>query len=90
MTTITILQELKKLNTVYSNYYSNFIIMKWIEEDGGATITLSATYTYENLSSTISWSQQNGDDDIGTKVVGHPDQKTALYNTGKMKWHQDF
>ena len=71
-----------------TNYYGPFIITKWIEEDSGDTVTLTESYTYENSTTTIVWTQKDDDDEIGGVAVGFADPVSAVYDTGIMKWHE--
>ncbi len=69
--------------------YGNFIIMKWIEEDNtGSTLTVTEQYTYENTTTTVSWTQKEDDDEIGGVAVGQTDPLSSVYDTGIMKWHE--
>ena len=68
--------------------YGNFIIMKWIEEDNGDPVTLSESYTYNNVTTSVSWTQSDEDDEIWGVAIGHTDPISAEYDTGIMKWHE--
>ena len=62
---------------------------EWKDGRKWLTIIISESYMYQNVTILISRIQKD-DDEMGGKVIGHADIETAFYDTGILKWHEDF
>ena len=79
--------ENHKLINWRKDEYGTYITMQWFEEDGGGTATTTIAYKHESgITSTLSYSIKENDDDLGQKTVHFDDYINIEYNTGKIKW----
>jgi len=76
-----------KIGTWDKNILGQFWTMQWFEEDGGNSVTMSVQFKDENgFTSSLSYTINDKDDDLGLKTVHFTDYVGMTYNTGKIKW----
>jgi hypothetical protein len=77
----------------YWNDYGNFLLMEWIEEDGGIISSIPITFSALGIASvTINVPVSSNDDNIGNSVVNKVDSKQKVYHNDDKDffWYETF
>ncbi len=67
----------------------DYYTIKWIEEDGGAAVDLSLSYTYKGITGKVGFKWNDDDDTIGERSVHYTDEALRdgkLYDLGGFRF----